>query len=106
LADARVVDITKPTEAIVTAPLDGIVILSVDCPRHAGGQPLDVRPRHGSKQRFPASLPHRREVGDEVRKANRSGAVGMIGRANGPHLHWRVRTHDAKLIANHYRRNA
>jgi murein DD-endopeptidase MepM/ murein hydrolase activator NlpD len=35
--------------------------------------------------------------GDIVRQGQRVGAIGMTGRATGPHLHWGMRWNDERI---------
>jgi murein DD-endopeptidase MepM/ murein hydrolase activator NlpD len=37
------------------------------------------------------------KVGDRVRQGQRVGAIGMTGRATGPHLHWGMKWNDERI---------
>jgi murein DD-endopeptidase MepM/ murein hydrolase activator NlpD len=37
------------------------------------------------------------KVGDVVRQGQPVGAIGMTGRATGPHLHWAMKWRDVRL---------
>ncbi len=90
-------DIARPTGAIVTAPADGVVILAADHPFTLEGNLLMLD--HGMDLNSAFLHLSRIDVklGDHVTKGQPIGAVGMTGRATGPHLHWALRWNDAKL---------
>jgi biotin carboxyl carrier protein len=90
-------DIAKPTGAIVTAPADGVVILAADHPFTLEGNLLMVDHGMGLNSAFLHLSRIDVKVGDHVKKGQPIGAVGMTGRATGPHLHWSLRWSDAKL---------
>ena len=90
-------DIAKPTGAIVTAPADGVVILAADHPFTLEGNLLMLDHGMGLNSAFLHLSRIDVKVGDHVTKGQPIGAVGMTGRATGPHLHWSLRWNDAKL---------
>ena len=90
-------DIAKPTGAIVTAPADGVVILAADRPFTLEGNLLMLDHGMGLNSAFLHLSRIDVKVGDHVTKGQPIGAVGMTGRATGPHLHWSMRWREAKL---------
>ncbi|WP_423326791.1 M23 family metallopeptidase [Sphingomonas sp. 4RDLI-65] len=90
-------DIAKPTGAIVTAPADGVVILAADHPFTLEGNLLMLDHGMGLNSAFLHLSRIDVKIGDHVAKGQAIGAVGMTGRATGPHLHWSLRWNDAKL---------
>ena len=90
-------DIAKPTGAIVTAPADGVVILAADRPFTLEGNLLMLDHGMGLNSAFLHLSRIDVKVGDHVTKGQPIGAVGMTGRATGPHLHWSLKWGDAKL---------
>jgi len=90
-------DIAKPTGAIVTAPADGVVILAADPPFTLEGNLLMLDHGMGLNSAFLHLSRIDVKPGDHVHQGQPIGAVGMTGRATGPHLHWALRWRDAKL---------
>ncbi len=90
-------DIARPTGAIVIAPADGVVILAADHPFTLEGNLLMIDHGMGLNSAFLHLSRIDVKVGDHVAKGQPIGAVGMTGRATGPHLHWSLRWRDAKL---------
>ena len=90
-------DIAKPTGTIVTAPADGVVILAADHPFTLEGNLLMLDHGMGLNSAFLHLSRIDVKPGDHVAKGQPIGAVGMTGRATGPHLHWSLRWNDAKL---------
>lgn len=91
------IDIAKPTGAPVTAPADGVVILAADQPFTLEGHLLMLDHGHGLNSAFLHLSRIDVRVGDHVRQGEPIGLVGATGRATGPHLHWSLRWHDARL---------
>ncbi len=90
-------DIAVPTGTIVTAPADGVVILAADHPFTLEGNLLMLDHGMGLNSAFLHLSRIDVKAGDHVRQGQPIGAVGMTGRATGPHLHWSLRWNDAKL---------
>lgn len=90
-------DIARPTGAVVTAPADGVVILAADRPFTLEGNLLMLDHGMGLNSAFLHLSRIDVKPGDHVTKGQPIGAVGMTGRATGPHLHWSLRWNDAKL---------
>jgi hypothetical protein len=90
-------DIAKPAGAIVTAPADGVVILAADRPFTLEGNLLMIDHGMGLNSAFLHLSRIDVKPGDHVTKGQPIGAVGMTGRATGPHLHWSLRWNAAKL---------
>ena len=83
------VDLAVPQGAPIHAPADGLVVLAEPHMHFEGGltlvdhgQGLISMYLHQSRQDVAA--------GDRVKQGQKIGAVGMTGRATGPHLCWRM----------------
>ncbi|USU07554.1 M23 family metallopeptidase [Sphingomonadaceae bacterium OTU29MARTA1] len=90
-------DIARPTGTPVIAPADGVVILAADRPFTLEGHLLMLDHGHGLNSAFLHLSRIDVKVGDHVRQGEPIGAIGASGRATGPHLHWSLRWHDARL---------
>ncbi len=96
------VDVAAPEGTDVLAPADGIVTLAQSDMYFEGGL---VFLDHG--QQLESVFMHMSRVdvkpGDRIKKGDVIGAVGMTGRATGPHLHWSMNWHhklvDPRLVA-------
>ena len=92
------VDVTGVTGAPVVAPADGVVILAaVDKPFTLEGHLLMIDHGHGLNSAFLHLSRIDVKPGDHVSRGQRIGAVGATGRATGPHLHWGMKWHDARI---------
>ena len=91
------IDIARSTGTVVTAPADGVVILTADHPFTLEGNLLMIDHGMGLNSAFLHLSRIDVRVGDHVRRGQPIGLVGMTGRATGPHLHWSLRWNDAKL---------
>lgn len=91
------VDVARPTGAPVLAPADGVVILAAASPFTLEGRLLMIDHGMGLNSAFLHLSRIDVQVGDVVRRGQSIGAVGMTGRATGPHLHWGMKWRDAKI---------
>lgn len=92
------VDVAGITGTPVVAPADGVVILAArDTPYTLEGHLLMIDHGHGLNSAFLHLSRIDVKVGDTVRQGQRVGAIGATGRATGPHLHWGMKWHDARI---------
>ena len=91
------IDIARETGTVVRAPAAGVVILAADHPFTLEGNLLMIDHGMGLNSAFLHLSRIDVKVGDRVTRGQPIGAVGMSGRATGPHLHWSLRWNDAKL---------
>lgn len=91
------VDVALPAGTPVRAPADGVVILAADHPFTLEGNLLMIDHGLGLNSAFLHLSRIDVRPGDHVRQGQVIGAVGMTGRATGPHLHWGLRWNDARL---------
>jgi len=92
------VDVAGATGVPVVAPADGVVILAAtNKPFSLEGHLLMIDHGHGLNSAFLHLSRIDVKVGDHVAQGQRIGAVGAIGRATGPHLHWGMKWHDARI---------
>ncbi|MDQ2893860.1 MAG: M23 family metallopeptidase [Pseudomonadota bacterium] len=91
------IDIARATGTPVVAPADGVVILAASSPFLLEGNLLMLDHGMGLNSAFLHLSRIDVKPGDHVRQGQPIGAVGSTGRATGPHLHWSLRWHNAKL---------
>jgi murein DD-endopeptidase MepM/ murein hydrolase activator NlpD len=83
-------DIARPTGTPVAAPADGVVVLAAASPFSLEGNLLMIDHGMGLNSAFLHLSRIDVKVGDVVRQGQPLGAIGMTGRATGPHLHWAI----------------
>jgi murein DD-endopeptidase MepM/ murein hydrolase activator NlpD len=91
------VDIAGPTGTIVTAPVDGTVILAAARPFTLEGNLLMIDHGMGLNSAFLHLSRIDVKVGERVRQGQPIGAIGATGRATGPHLHWGMKWQDERI---------
>ncbi|MFZ5707156.1 MAG: M23 family metallopeptidase [Pseudomonadota bacterium] len=91
------VDVARPTGTPVAAPADGVVILAASAPFSLEGNLLMIDHGMGLNSAFLHLSRIDVVVGQAVRQGDIVGAVGMTGRATGPHLHWSMKWRDARV---------
>ncbi len=91
------VDIARPAGTPVLAPADGVVVLAADRPFSLEGNLLMVDHGMGLNSSFLHLSRIDVKVGERVARGQPIGAVGMTGRATGPHLHWGMKWRDARI---------
>lgn len=90
-------DIAQPSGAPVIAPADGVVVLAADHPFTLEGNLLIIDHGMGLNSAFLHLSRIDVKAGERIERGQRIGAVGMTGRATGPHLHWSMKWRDAKI---------
>ncbi|WP_245646815.1 M23 family metallopeptidase [Sphingomonas soli] len=91
------IDIARPTGTVVLAPADGVVVLAAAKPFTLEGNLLMVDHGAGLNSAFMHLSKINVRVGEHVRRGQPIGAVGMTGRATGPHLHWSLKWRDSRI---------
>ncbi|RVT95006.1 M23 family metallopeptidase [Sphingomonas crocodyli] len=91
------VDVARPTGTPVAAPADGVVVLAADAPFSLEGNLLMIDHGMGLNSAFLHLSRIGVRPGDVVRRGQIVGAIGMTGRATGPHLHWAMKWRDARI---------
>lgn len=90
-------DIAQPAGTPVIAPADGVVILAADHPFTLEGNLLMIDHGMGLNSAFLHLSRIDVKPGDVVKRGQRIGAVGMTGRATGPHLHWSLKWRESRI---------
>jgi murein DD-endopeptidase MepM/ murein hydrolase activator NlpD len=89
------VDISAPSGTEVQVTADGVVLLA----EREAGYGNEVLVDHGDG--ITTKYAHLRRIdvvaGQEVKKGQVIGAVGMTGKSTGPHLHYEVRVHETPV---------
>lgn len=91
------IDIARPTGTVVLAPADGVVILAAEKPFTLEGNLLMIDHGMGLNSAFMHLSRIDVKLGQRVRRGQPIGAVGMTGRATGPHLHWGLKWRNARI---------
>ena len=91
------IDIAVPTGTPYAAPADGVVILAAEAPFTLEGNLLMVDHGMGLNSAFLHGSKLLVREGQSVAQGQVLGLVGMTGRATGPHLHWALKWHEARL---------
>lgn len=91
------VDLAGRAGTPVLAPADGVVILAASRPFTLEGKLLMIDHGMGLNSAFLHLSRIDVKVGDTIRRGQPLGAVGMTGRATGPHLHWGMKWQDERI---------
>lgn len=90
-------DVARPAGTPVLAPADGVVILAADSPFTLEGNLLMLDHGMGLNSSFLHLSRIDVHVGEHITQGEQIGAVGMTGRATGPHLHWSLKWRDRRI---------
>lgn len=91
------VDVAGATGTPVVAPADGVVILAAPTPFSLEGNLLMIDHGMGLNSAFLHLSSIDVKDGEQVRQGQQIGRIGATGRATGPHLHWSLKWHDARI---------
>lgn len=91
------VDLAGRIGTPVVAPADGVVILAAASPFTLEGNLLMIDHGMGLNSAFLHLSRIDVKAGETVRQGQPIGAVGMTGRATGPHLHWGMKWQDERI---------
>lgn len=89
-------DIAPGAGTPFVAPADGVVVLAAD-DFSLEGKLLIIDHGQGLNSAFLHASQLMVQLGDRVTQGQHIGNVGASGRATGPHLHWSLKWHDARL---------
>jgi len=89
-------DIAVPQGTPIKAPASGIVTFA-DANLYLTGGTVLIDHGHGVSSNFLHMSRVDVKVGDRIEQGQVIGAVGMTGRATGPHLHWGMNWFDVRL---------
>lgn len=90
------VDVAAKTGTVVVAPADGVISLSVPDMFYSGGTMI-IDHGYGVSSSFLHLSKLYVQAGDTVKQGQALAEVGATGRANGPHLDWRVNWYQMRL---------
>jgi murein DD-endopeptidase MepM/ murein hydrolase activator NlpD len=91
------VDVAGATGTPVVAPADGVVVLAAASPFTLEGNLLMIDHGMGLNSVFLHLSRIDVKKGDIIRQGQPVGAIGMTGRATGPHLHWGMKWNDERI---------
>lgn len=92
------IDITTGTSGTpFVAPADGVVVLAANEPFTLEGHLLMIDHGRGLNSAFLHCSAILVSEGEKVKQGQVIGRIGSSGRATGPHLHWGLKWHDARL---------
>ncbi|KQM21784.1 M23 family metallopeptidase [Novosphingobium sp. Leaf2] len=90
-------DLAGGAGTVFVAPADGVVILAAQAPFTLEGNLLMLDHGMGLNSAFLHCSQILVRQGEHVKQGQVIGRIGMTGRATGPHLHWSIKWHDARL---------
>ena len=90
-------DVAVPTGTPFVAPADGVVTLAATAPFTLEGNLVIIDHGMGLTSAILHASRLFVHVGDVVRQGQPLGLSGATGRASGPHLHWGMKWHDARI---------
>jgi Peptidase family M23 len=91
------VDVAGGAGAPVIAPADGVIVLAAASPFTLEGNLLMIDHGMGLNSVFLHLSRIDVKKGDVVRQGQPLGAIGMTGRATGPHLHWGMKWNEERI---------
>ncbi len=91
------VDVAGATGTSVVAPADGVIVLAAASPFTLEGNLLMIDHGMGLNSVFLHLSRIDVKKGDVVRQGQQVGAIGMTGRATGPHLHWGMKWNEERI---------
>jgi murein DD-endopeptidase MepM/ murein hydrolase activator NlpD len=90
-------DIAAGAGALFVAPADGVVTLAAFQPFSLEGHLIIIDHGAGLNSAFLHASEILVQLGQTVHQGDPIGRVGASGRATGPHLHWSIKWHEARL---------
>lgn len=90
-------DLAGGAGTVYVAPADGVVILAAQDPFTLEGKLLMIDHGMGLNSAFLHNSELLVKEGDVVRQGQPIGIIGATGRVTGPHLHWSMKWHDARI---------
>jgi murein DD-endopeptidase MepM/ murein hydrolase activator NlpD len=91
------IDIAGGAGTVFVAPADGVVILAAEQAFTLEGKLLMIDHGNGLNSAFLHCSELLVREGERVRQGQAIGRIGATGRATGPHLHWSLKWHEARL---------
>lgn len=91
------VDVARPAGAMVTAPADGVVVLTSPPAFSVEGNLVIIDHGMALSSAFLHLARSHVRLGEVVRQGQPIGTVGATGRATGPHLHWGMKWRNARI---------
>lgn len=91
------VDVAMPTGTVIVAPADGVVTLAATTPFTLEGYLLMIDHGNGLNSAFLHNSQLLVGVGDTVRQGDPIAKIGTTGRSSGPHMHWGMKWHNARI---------
>ncbi|MEU9702686.1 peptidoglycan DD-metalloendopeptidase family protein [Streptomyces sp. NPDC047981] len=82
-------DLIAPVGTAIYAPADGKIVKAGS--GGAYGNETHIEHANGVITQYAHQSTRNVKVGDQVKRGDQIGAVGMTGNTSGPHLHWEVR---------------
>lgn len=90
-------DLAGGAGTVYVAPADGVVILAAEEPFTLEGKLLMIDHGMGLNSAFLHNSQLLVKEGDVVRQGQPIGVIGATGRVTGPHLHWSMKWHAARI---------